>query len=61
MKKIKNYIAGSLAVLYAFFLIVFVKDVSAAVLNSVKVCLEVMIPSLYAFIVISGFIVSSGL
>ena len=61
MKKIKNYIAGALAVLYAFFLIVFVKDVSAAVLNSVKVCLEVMIPSLYAFIVISGFIVSSGL
>lgn len=61
MKKIKNYIAGSLAVLYAFFLIAFVKDVTAAVLNSVKVCLEVMIPSLYAFIVISGFIVSSGL
>ena len=61
MKKIKNYITGSLAVLYAFFLIAFVKDVSAAVLNSVKVCLEVMIPSLYAFIVISGFIVSSGL
>ena len=61
MKKIKNCMIGALAVLYAFFLIVFVKDVSAAVLNSVRVCLEVMIPSLYAFIVISGFIVSSGL
>ena len=61
MKKIKNYIAGLLAMIYAFFLIVFVKDVTYAVMASVKVCLEVMIPSLYAFIVISGFIVSSGL
>ncbi|MCH5195021.1 MAG: hypothetical protein J1F11_13765, partial [Oscillospiraceae bacterium] len=61
MKKIKNYIIGSLTILYAFFLVVFVKDVTAAVLGSVRVCLEVMIPSLYAFIVISGFIVSSGL
>lgn len=61
MKKVKNYIAGFLAVLYAFFLIVFVQDVTTAILNSVRVCLEVMIPSLYAFIVISGFIVSSGL
>lgn len=61
MKNIKNYIGIILAVLYAFFLIVFVKDVCAAVLNSVKVCVEVMIPSLYAFMVISGFIVSSNI
>lgn len=61
MKNIKNYIGTALAVLYAFFLIMFVKDVCAAVMNSVKVCLEVMIPSLYAFMVVSGFIVSSGI
>ncbi|MDE6133118.1 MAG: hypothetical protein K2G04_07085, partial [Oscillospiraceae bacterium] len=61
MKNIKNYIGVVLAVLYAFFLIAFVKDVCAAVLNSVKVCMEVMIPSLYAFMVISGFIVSSNI
>ncbi len=61
MKSIKNCIFGALALLYAFFLVVFVKDVSKAVANSVKICLEVMIPSLYAFMVISGFIVSSGL
>lgn len=61
MKNIKNYIGTALAVLYAFFLIAFVKDVCAAVMNSVKVCLEVMIPSLYAFMVISGFTVSSNI
>ena len=60
MKSIKNYILGAAAILYAFFLVAFVKDVSEAVAASVKVCLEVMIPSLYAFMVISGFIVSSG-
>ena len=61
MKSIKNYIWGAAAIIYAFFLVVFVKDIGEAVGNSVKVCLEVMIPSLYAFMVISGFIVSSNL
>lgn len=61
MKNIKNYIGTVLTVLYAFFLIAFVKDVCAAVMNSLKVCMEVIIPSLYAFMVISGFIVSSNI
>ena len=61
MKKIKNVFIGAAAVLYAFFLIAYVEDITAAAANSVKVCLEVIIPSLYAFMVISGFIVSSGL
>lgn len=61
MKNIKNYLGTVLSVLYAFFLIVFVKDVCAAVINSLKVCMEVIIPSLYAFMVISGFIVSSNI
>ncbi len=61
MKRLKNYIIGAAALLYAFFLVVFIKDVGEAAAKSVQVCLEVMIPSLYAFMVISGFIVSSGL
>lgn len=61
MKNFKSYIGVVLAVLYAFFLIAFVKDVCEAVLNSLKVCMEVIIPSLYAFMVISGFIVSSNI
>ncbi|MCM1479594.1 MAG: hypothetical protein NC085_07800, partial [Muribaculaceae bacterium] len=61
MKNFKNYIGAALAVLYAFFLIVFAGDVCEAVLNSVRVCLEVIIPSLYAFMVVSGFVVSSNI
>lgn len=60
MKGLLKFTAAVLAVLYAFFLIVFIKDVCAAVMQSLKVCLEVIIPSLYAFMVVSGFIVSSG-
>ncbi len=59
--KVGNFIAGAAALLYTVLLIVYVRDVSKAVLNSVKVCITVMIPSLYAFMVISGFIVSSNL
>lgn len=61
MRKIKNFFIAAAAVLYAFFLIAYAEDITAAVAGSVKVCLEVIIPSLYAFMVISGFIVSSGL
>ncbi len=59
--KTGNFIAGTAALLYTLLLIVYVKDVSKSVLNSVKVCVTVIIPSLYAFMVISGFIVSSNL
>lgn len=61
MNKIKNLIIGSLTVTYLILLIFFSKDVGKAVFNSVNVCIEVIIPSLYAFMVVSGFIVSSNL
>lgn len=61
IKKVKSIFTGAAAVLYAVFLVVYVRDITAATANSVRVCLEVIIPSLYAFMVISGFIVSSGL
>lgn len=60
MKKTIKFTAAVSAVLYAFFLIFYLKDVCAAVMQSLKVCMEVIIPSLYAFMVVSGFIVSSG-
>lgn len=59
--KFKNLIIGALAVFYMILLIVFVKDIGAAVTNSLKVCFEVIIPSLYAFMIASGFVVSSNL
>ena len=61
MVKIKNIIVGTAAILYMILLIIFAKDVGTAVLNSLKVCIETIIPSLYAFMIVSGFIVSSNL
>ncbi|MBP1560978.1 MAG: hypothetical protein J6C96_07035 [Oscillospiraceae bacterium] len=61
MSRIKNIAAGIFVIAYTVLLIIFIKDVGAAVSASVKNCLEVIIPSLYAFMVISGFIVSSNL
>lgn len=52
---------GTFTILYMLLLIVFVRDISSAALKSVKVCFEVMIPSLYAFMAVSGFVVSSNL
>lgn len=60
-EKLKNFFIGTASVLYMVLLVVFVKDVGEAVLKSVKVCFEVMIPSLYAFMIASGFVVSSNL
>lgn len=59
--RLKNLVIGTLTVLYMVLLIVFVKDIGEAVSNSLKVCFEVIIPSLYAFMTASGFVVSSNL
>ncbi len=59
--KFKNFIAGVLTVFYMVLLVVFVGDMGEAVLKSLRVCFEVMIPSLYAFMIASGFVVSSNL
>ena len=61
MVKIKNAVIGTATILYLILLIILAKDVGAAVINSLKVCIETIIPSLYAFMIISGFIVSSSL
>ena len=52
--KFGNFIAGVLTVFYMVLLVVFVGDVGEAVLKSLRVCFEVMIPSLYAFMIASG-------
>lgn len=59
--KIKKFLAGAVTLLYMVLLVVFVRDVGAAAVNSLKVCFEVMIPSLYAFMIISDFVVSTNL
>lgn len=59
--KFGNFIAGVTTVLYMVLMVVFIGDVGEAVLKSLRVCFEVMIPSLYAFMIASGFVVSSNL
>ncbi len=59
--KVRNFFAGTAVLLYMVLLVVFVRDVGNAMLKSLKVCFEVMIPSLYAFMAASGFVVSSNL
>jgi hypothetical protein len=46
---------------YGGLLIYFARDVGAAIRESVKVCLYTIIPSLYAFMVLSSFIISTGI
>lgn len=59
--RLKNLIVGTATVIYTVLLIIFVRDIGEAVSGSLKVCFEVIIPSLYAFMIASGFVVSSNL
>lgn len=61
MKKIKGYFIAVLTILYALALLVYSRDVSQGIISSLKTCLNVIIPSLFPFMVVSGIIISSGL
>ncbi|MCD7731173.1 MAG: hypothetical protein LUI05_06735 [Oscillospiraceae bacterium] len=61
IKKAVKISVGILILAYAASLIYFARDVGAAVVNSINVCIQTIIPSLFAFMVISGFIISSNL
>jgi hypothetical protein len=61
IKKIKNFTVGALVLVYAVMLIYFSKEVSDAAVKAIAVCIRTIIPSLFAFMVISEFIVTSGL
>lgn len=61
MKKALKFITGALVLAYAAALICCAKEVGEAVVRSINVCIQTIIPSLFAFMVISGFIISSNL
>ena len=60
MKKIREVLLASLLLLSMTGLIVYSKYVSEAVLRSVKRCVGVIVPSLFAFMALSGFMIRSG-
>jgi hypothetical protein len=60
-RKIEIIIAGLFAILYGTLMIIFAKDAAEAVRSSVNICLTVIIPSLFSFMVLSSFIIKTGL
>jgi hypothetical protein len=60
-KKLEIIIAGVFAVLYGVLMIIFAKEAAEAVKTSINACLTVIIPSLFGFMVLSSFIVKTGL
>ncbi len=61
MTKVKNTVTMSAIAVYVIMLIVWSKDIGDSVRNSIKNCIEIIIPSLYIFMILSDFIISSNL
>lgn len=57
----KSVLISAAVLGYGFMLIYFSAQVGESVVKAVKTCIEVIIPSLYCFMVLSGVIISSGL
>jgi hypothetical protein len=60
-KKTEIIIAGVFAITYGVLMIIFAKEAAEAVKTSVNICLTVIIPSLFGFMVLSSFTVKTGL
>lgn len=60
-KRILKYIVATGFVFLGFALIVYSKQVSKAIINSIYSCLTIVIPSLFAFIVVSNLLIKSNI
>lgn len=60
MRKIKNIIAVALIIIFVLFCFFRADTVKSAVYDAVMRCLNVIIPSLYAMMIISGLLVQSN-
>lgn len=61
MKKISGFFMAAAVIAYSAALLYYNKAVSDGVISSIKVCVNVIIPSLFPFMTASGIIISSGL
>lgn len=61
MKKLSVILTAAAVVAYSAALLFYNKSVSENVIAAIKTCVNVIIPSLFPFMVISGIIISSGL
>lgn len=61
MKKMKNILSGALVIIFVLFCFFRADSVKSAVYDAITRCLTVIIPSLYAMMIISGFLVKSNI
>ena len=61
MKKAKEYCIVILTLIYIFLLIIYSKEISIHILKSIKTCIYTIIPSLYIFMIVSDFIITSNI
>ena len=61
MKKLGKGAAAAAVILFAAGMIVYSKEVSAAVTESIRRCLTIIVPSLFAFMALSRLMISSGI
>lgn len=57
----KKFLAAALAAFFAVFLLVCPKAASAAVSEAISACLEIIVPSLFAFSAVSVYLQKSGI
>ncbi len=61
MKQIKKIFIVILIIAFSAGIIIFSDKISSSIFQSINICLEVIIPSTFIFMVLSSYILSSGL
>lgn len=61
MKIIKKTIITIVTLLFSIVFIIFSDKISNSIVNSIYLCIEVIIPSMFTFMLISTYIISSGI
>ncbi|MBR6696339.1 MAG: hypothetical protein IKL70_08010 [Oscillospiraceae bacterium] len=61
MKHLKNIVISVFITGISILTLIYSEKISSAIINSVERCIKVVIPSLFAFMVISSVIIKSGL
>lgn len=61
VKKFMTFITTLLILIFAFFLITFSKECAEGAIKGILLCLKILIPTLFPFMVLSSFIIKSGL
>lgn len=60
-KKLIKYLLVIFIIAFSVLLLLFSKDVSQAIINSISSCLSIIIPSLFGFMVVSNILVKSNI